>query len=72
MMVCLTAATCLEVGIIGAGIGGVRAALAWRGRGAVEEERRGDRRNKITHEEGGEATGAFATRKRKLCPNVLS
>ena len=44
----------------GAGIGGVRAALAWRGRGAVEEERRGDRRNKITHEEGGEATGAFA------------
>ena len=30
-------------------------------RGAVEEERRGDRRNKITHEEGGEATGAFAT-----------
>ena len=46
---------------VGAGIGGVRAALAWRGRGAVEEERRGDRRNKITHEEGGEATGAFAT-----------
>ena len=44
----------------GASIGGVRAALAWRGRGAVEVERREDSKNKITDEDGGEATGAFA------------
>ena len=45
---------------VGASIGGVRAVLAWRGRGAVEEKRREDRTNKITDEDGGEATGAFA------------
>ena len=59
----------------------MRAALAWRGRGAVEEERRGDSRNKITHEEGGEATGAFATQssgssklvgRRVVCPATNS
>ena len=45
---------------VGAIIGGVRAALAWRGRGVVEVERREDHRNKIRDEDGGEATGAFA------------
>ena len=45
---------------VGASIGSVRAALAWRGRGAVEVERREDHRNKIRDEDGGEATGAFA------------
>ena len=45
---------------VGASIGGVRAALAWRGRGAVEVERREDSTNKIMDDDGGEATGAFA------------
>ena len=45
---------------VGAGIGGVRAALAWRGRGAVEVRREKSAEDKIRDEEGGEATGAFA------------
>ena len=45
---------------VGASIGGVRAALAWRGRGAVEVKRRDQRAHKIRDDDGGEATGAFA------------
>ena len=45
---------------VGASIGGVRAALAWRGRGAVEMRREKSAENKIRDDDGGEATGAFA------------